>query len=113
MVKDKFNWVLVQQTGQLWKSGNKYPQLHVAQLMKDLKRYKIQNYPFDSMPINGDLATLKLYQVYCIQKSSSRVAKVGFAPVEHQATCSRPRENILSHELVPLCKAQSAPVQRS
>lgn len=60
--EDTNNWVLVQQTaGKLWKSGYKYPQAQVVQLMGDIKAYKIHDDPFDSMPVNGELATLKLY----------------------------------------------------
>ncbi|DBA90348.1 TPA: hypothetical protein ACH3X1_003630 [Trebouxia sp. C0004] len=29
--------------------------------MEDMKRYKIHEVPFDTLPVDGDLATLKLY----------------------------------------------------
>lgn len=60
--KDKDNWVLVQHTaGQLWKSGYKYKHVQVVQLLEDMKAYKIHDDPYDNMPMNGELATLKLY----------------------------------------------------
>ena len=66
--KDKDNWVLAQQTaGKLWKSGYKYPQGQVVQLMEDMKPYKIHHDPFDSMPMNGHIEAL--LEVHCIQSS--------------------------------------------
>jgi hypothetical protein len=60
--QDKASWVLVQQTaGGLWKDGYKNSKQAVQQLITDMKRYKIHDAPFDSMPADGELATLKLY----------------------------------------------------
>ena len=59
---DKASWVLVQQTaGGLWKDGYKNSKQAVQQLITDMKRYKIHDAPFDSMPADGELATLTLY----------------------------------------------------
>jgi len=56
------NWVEVQMTaGNMWKSGYKYSKQQVQQLMEDVKRYKIHEEPYDCMPVDGELATLKLY----------------------------------------------------
>ncbi|DBB09009.1 TPA: hypothetical protein ACH3X3_007637 [Trebouxia sp. C0006] len=59
---DKKNWIEVQMTaGNMWKSGYKYRKQQVQQLMEDIKRYKIHEEPYDCMPVDGELATLKLY----------------------------------------------------
>ncbi|DBA77178.1 TPA: hypothetical protein ACH3X1_009752 [Trebouxia sp. C0004] len=59
---DKKNWVEVQMTaGNMWKLGYKYSKQQVQQLMEDIKRYKIHEEPYDCMPVDGEVATLKLY----------------------------------------------------
>ncbi len=58
----KENWIEVQRTaGTLWKTGYNKTNIESQQLMTDLKRYKIHEEPFDLMPPDGELGTLKLY----------------------------------------------------
>ncbi len=58
----KENWIEVQRTaGTLWKTGYNKTDIESQQLMTDLKRYKIHEEPFDLMPPDGELGTLKLY----------------------------------------------------
>ncbi|KAL0030265.1 hypothetical protein WJX77_006331 [Trebouxia sp. C0004] len=58
----KENWVEVQQTaGKLWQEGYKKGKSQTQQLMTDLRSYKIHEDPFDLMPPDGELATLKLH----------------------------------------------------
>ena len=79
--------------------------------MEDTKAYGIHDDPFDSMPVNGDLATLKLYWK-CIASShpSSELPKLALLMLDIKPQQLTQR-NIQSHGLVPLCKAQSTPVQ--
>ncbi|DBA84465.1 TPA: hypothetical protein ACH3X1_016789 [Trebouxia sp. C0004] len=58
----KANWIEVQQTaGNLWHDGYKKQVPETQQLMEDIKRYKIHDEPFASMPVDGELETLRLY----------------------------------------------------
>ncbi|KAL0022627.1 hypothetical protein WJX77_011464 [Trebouxia sp. C0004] len=58
----KENWIEVQRTaGTLWKTGYNKTDIESQPLMTDLKRYKMHEEPFDLMPLDGELGTLKLY----------------------------------------------------
>jgi len=58
----KGNWIEVQKTaGNLWNDGYQRPNADSQQLMTDMKKYKLHEEPFDMMPPDGELATLKLY----------------------------------------------------
>lgn len=58
----KENWIEVQQTaGKLWQEGYKKGKSQTQQLMTELRKYKIHKDPFDLMPPDGELATLKLH----------------------------------------------------
>ena len=58
----KPNWVEVQRTaGKLWNDGYKKQSAETAQLLRDMQQYRIHEDPYESMPSDGELATLKLY----------------------------------------------------
>ena len=59
---DKNTWVEVQRTaGNLWNNGYKKSTAETTQLLTDIRRYKIHDDPFDVLPCDGELATLKLW----------------------------------------------------
>ncbi len=58
----KKNWKEVQVTAaNLWSSGYKRSQAQTKKLLEDMKMYIIHEDPFDHMPCDGELSTLKLY----------------------------------------------------
>jgi hypothetical protein len=60
-VVSKDSWVEVQLTaGNLWK-GYKYSKQQIQQLLKDIQLYKLHEEPYSVLPVDGELASLKLY----------------------------------------------------
>ncbi len=46
--------------GNLWK-GYKYSKQQIQQLLKDIQLYKLHEEPYSVLPVDGELASLKLY----------------------------------------------------
>ena len=58
----KDNWKQVQITaGELWDKGYGKPSEDTLRLLDDVKHYKIHAEPYHTMPLDGDLDTLKTY----------------------------------------------------
>ncbi len=58
----KRNWIEVQQTAvNLWSNGYKKEGDESQHLMTEFKQYKLHEEPYEAMPPDGELATLKLY----------------------------------------------------